>query len=516
MQHLVADDIIRLEARLLYERFWLHAAIHLHRPTRQLAGPHARCYWTPMLTGRERLTEILWRETGWSWLVEPGPSEDSEPELPRNLELALTDFWLPPFVSSWLDHQDRAGAYEVRETASVEEGHDLTTYMTASYALGTASRTYSTGTGILAIEQMANHVLLHYVRPNHPGGWGMMYARYVVNDQHFGTLGSFPFRPNTNFFDQGNFAGVQLHNKAICLYALLPLYDTYVHSLKTVIAFQWGSGIERVWINDCAVELDRLPAPVVTSDWVIIEDGAVYIALRPLEPSCLSREVSILLERGPIGELWLTIHNYRGVSKRFWEYASLTGAYWRGNLKAGFIVEVVQRSDYDSATAFLTHLRGAVIEDSVRERIRTVAYRSGEDELSLSYDLWSTAPKERRFNSKEYEPPGLASPLGVQGDSGDLKVGSARLLTRPQHAWLIAQELDPTQRTWIAANPEDSPTPLTLETASGVISAEEFGLGRLEWRAPVGGPEALIIEALRQPVGLKVPKEIAVQLSTLE
>ena len=67
MQQYVQDPTMALQARLLYERFWLHSALHLHRPTRQLAGPHARCYWDPMITGRERLTEILWRETGWSW-----------------------------------------------------------------------------------------------------------------------------------------------------------------------------------------------------------------------------------------------------------------------------------------------------------------------------------------------------------------------------------------------------------------------------------------------------------------
>src|SRR4030095_10300359 len=99
--------------------------------------------------------------------------------------------------------------HEVRETASVDEGYDLTTYLTRAYALGTASRGYATGTEVLAIEQMANSLILHYARPDRPGGWGLMYARYVVNDQHWGTLGSFPHRPKTNFFDQGQFAGVQ-------------------------------------------------------------------------------------------------------------------------------------------------------------------------------------------------------------------------------------------------------------------------------------------------------------------
>lgn len=512
MQMMTRDPAIHLQARLLYERFWLHAALHLHRPTRQPAGPHARCYWTPMLTGRERLTEILWRETGWSWLLEPGPyDEESTSELPNNMELAMTEHWLPTFVSSWLEHQELALPCEVRETASVTDGYDLTTYLTPTYALGTASRTYNTGTGILAIEQMANHLMLHYARPGQPGGWGMMYSRYVVNDQHWGTLSSFAFRPGTNFFDQGHFAGVQLRNKAIALYALMPLYNTYVTSLKTVVVFQSGDALERVWVNDRQVAWDHMSDTLQVGDWVIVEDGAIYIAIRPLEPTCLSRETPILFERGPLGELFLSIYNYRGVEKRFWDYASLSGAYWRGNLRAGFVVEVAERTEYASPEGFLSHLRMATIEDTMDDEfIRNVVYRSGGDELALCYDLWNTEPMERRINGTVYEPPNLESPLGVQGDGGDLRVGKARLVTNPQQVWLIAQELDPARRAWIAVNPEDRPTPLRLETPCGVIAADEWGMGRLEWRAPVGGEEFLIVDTLKEPVGLQVPKDVRV------
>lgn len=513
LQAMTRDPVIRLQARLLYERFWLQVALHIHRPTRQLAGPHARCYWTPMLTGRERLMEILWRETGWSWLLEPGSYDGHTTSgLPNNLELGMTEHWLPTFVSNWLENQELALPCEVRETASVTDGYDLTTYLTPSYALGTASRTYSTGTGILAIEQMANHLMLHYARPGQPGGWGMMYSRYVVNDQHWGTLGSFAFRPETNFFDQGHFAGVQLRNKAIALYALMPLYDTYVTSLKTVVVFQSGDALERVWVNDRQVAWDHMSDTLHVGDWIIVEDGAVYIAIRPLEPTCLSRDTPILFERGPLGELFLSIYNYRGVEKRFWDYASLGGAYWRGNLRAGFVVEVAERTEYASAEGFLNYLRLATVEDTVDDEfMRTVVYRSGGDELALYYDLWNTEPMGRRINGTVYEPPHLESPLGVQGDGGDLRVGSATLLTNPQQVWLIAQELDPAQRAWIAVNPEDRPTPLHLETPCGVITAEEWGMGRLEWRAPVAGEEILIVDSLAEPVGLKVPKDVKIQ-----
>jgi hypothetical protein len=509
IQQYVCDAAVHLQARLMYERIWLHAAVHLHRPTGQLGGPHARCYWDGMTTGQERLKEILWRETGWEWALEPGPyGGHPASHLPVSLELALTDFWLPAFVADWLENQARALPCEVRETADAAAGHDLTTYLAPGYTLGLASRTYGIGTNILAIEQMANHLMLYYKRG---GRWGMMYSRYVVNDQHWGTLRSFPFRPETNFFDQGHFAGVQSGNKAVALYALLPLNDTYVTSLKTVVAFQSGPNLERVWVNDRAVSLDEAPS-LQPGDWLIVEDGAVYLGVRPLEPTCLSREAPILLERGPLGELWLSIYNYRGASRRLWDYAGLGGAYWRGNLRAGFVVEVAEREAYASAAAFYEHLRQAAVADTVDEaHTRTVTYRSDGDELSLSYDLWRTEPKERRLNGAIYRPPRLASPLAVQGDSGELQVGQAKLTTDPQPIWLIAQELDPARRAWIAVNPQDHPTPVRLETPLGVVTAPQWGMGRLEWRAPEAGPGLLMVESLAELPGLQVPEGLAIQ-----
>jgi hypothetical protein len=507
---LVQDPAVRLQARLMYERLWLHLVLHLHRPTAQVTGPHCRCYWVPMLSGRGPLKDLVWQETGWDWLIQPGPyGGDSAP--PASLEMALVEHQVPPFVVPWLERQAQALPCEVRERADAEAGYDLTTYLAPGYALGTASRTYGIGTDCYYIERQANYLLLHYARPRDAGRWGMMYSRYVVNDRHWGTVAAAPDRPKTlNFYDGGHFAGVQLENKAIGLYALMPEHDE-VHSLKTVVAFQSGPDLEQVWINDRPVNAEQPDGALQEGDWLIVVDGGVYVGVRPLEPSCLGREAPIRLERGPLDELWLCIYNYDGPPKRFWEYASLRGAFWRGNLRAGFVVEVAGRGEYDSAADFMAHLRRSTVEDQGDEtHVRTVAYRSGGNELCLRYDLWNTEPGERLLNGEPYYPPNLSSPLAVQGDGGDLVVGSARLTTHPQQVWLIAQELDPAQRCWIAVNPLDSVTPLRLETPLGVVTADEWGMGRIEWRAPEGEAQVVVIDALHRPVGLQVPEGIEV------
>jgi hypothetical protein len=508
---LLHDPAVRLQARLIYERLWLHLALHVHRPTGQVAGPHCRCYWGPMMSGRGPLKDLIWRETGWDCLLQTGPyGGDVSP--PTSLELALVEHEMPSFVVPWLEQQRDLMPYEVREIADAEDGYDLTTYCTPTYALGTASRTYGIGTECYYIEHQANYLSLYYTRPPEAGGWGLMYSRYVVNDRHWGTLAAAPDRPKTfNFYDGGHFAGVQLENKAIGLYALMREQEE-VHSLKTVVAFQSGPDLEQVWINDQPVSAEHRTGDLHEGDWLIVVDGGVYVGVRPLKPSCLGREAPLRLERGPLGELWLSIYNYHGPPKRFWDYASLGGAFWQGNLRAGFVVEVAQRADYASASGFLKHLREATVEDEVdADRMRTVTYHSAGDELVLRYDLWKTEPGERSLNGTSYQPPNLHSSFAVQGNSGELVVGSARLHTNPQQVWLVAQEFEAERPCWVAVNPEDVVTPLRLETPLGQITADGWGMGRIEWRVEKGGKQVVVVDGLRRPDGLRVPEGVQVR-----
>jgi hypothetical protein len=244
----------------------------------------------------------------------------------------------------------------------------------------------------------------------------------------------------------------------------------------------------------------------------VVVDGGVYIGVRALAPSCLADDAPIVLERGPEDELWLTIYNYRGPPKFFWEYASLGGAFWNGNIRAGYIVEIAERYEYPSAAAFLAHLVRAEIDDTVDDaKVRTVRFRSGGDELELRYDLMRSVPGDRRINGSIYEPPPLSSPLAVQGESGRLAVGRANLETSPRMAWLIAQELDPDNCFWVAAFPGDRPAPVRFETPLGVVSSSGMGMGHLELRTRAGGNAELTVDSLREPDDLRVPSGVTIR-----
>jgi hypothetical protein len=482
---LVRDRLVALQARVMYERLWLHLALRYHVPTGQHAGPHCRCYWDAMASGRGGLQELLWRELGWPDLDPP----------PASLELALTEHWLPDVVRDWLEGQARHLPCEVRERTS---GADLTTYMTAGYALGTASRTYRLGQDDFYIEHQANHLALHYRRRQ---GWAMVYSRYVVNDRHRGRLGAAPDRPATiNFYDQGEFASVQARNRAIALYAL-ERQPEEVHSLKTVVVFPPPESLDELWVDRAPVTPAELPRELPPGAWVAVGDGAVWVGVRVLAPSQLGRRAPTQLERGPEGELWLTAYNYRGPAKRFWEYASLGGAFWRGNLRAGFVIEVADRDAFPSAAAFVAHLAASEVEDSVdAEHVRRVTYRSGGAELAIAYDLWRTEPRGRWLNGRPYQPPSLDSPVAVQGDGGRLRLGDAVVTTEPTPIWLTSAG-----DGYAVVNPLDRPTPLRLETGRGRLDVERFGVGRLEWH----GGDAVVdaLDASGGEVGVREDAE---------
>ena len=191
------------------------------------------------------------------------------------------------------------------------------------------------------------------------------------------------------------------------------------------------------------------------------------------------------------------------------------GRFWQGNLRAGYILEVAERGAYPSAATFLD-LRSASTCRTRRGRapsrplVRSVTYGSGGDELRLRYDLWYTRPLDRCLNGLPYHPPALRSPVAAQGSSGAARAGSATLRTAPSPCWLLAQELDPASRAWVAVNPQDAPTALRLETALGTVTASRWGVGSIEWRAPAGGAQTLVLDTLEDPAGLRVPEGVRV------
>ncbi|MGC9041732.1 MAG: hypothetical protein ACP5MJ_19745 [Roseiflexus sp.] len=487
LAHRAIDPVIRVKAQVMEERLWIQTALHYHHPTAQLAGPHSRAYHNDVTGGICMIKRVLFRVLGDERLLRRStyaPQRQDEGSvvagrcpyhLPRYLERLLREkperFSIAEMVvASGVfrritadETPERLGAAEAAITGT---GIDMMTFMTPTYALGTASVGH----------HPQNDRLILYYRVPEPRLVGVLFSRYIVNEKVFGSYYHATDRSRgNNLNDEGKFWGVQHHGKSIALYALEPQHEP-VHSLKTEVYVLDAASLSEVWVNDTPIALRSTPRRLYPHDAVLIADGDVYIALRPLEPSNLGDEAPILLsERN--GELVLSIYNYyQGEAKSFWEYASLSGPFYRQNIRAGFVVEVGDRVEYGDFATFRRHILRSAIDDRLDGAVRTVRYASGADLIELSVDLRANRLLERRINGRVYQPPLLASPVAVQSAEGQVAVGSAHLTCGTVPAWVVA---DDDGGRWAAANPTDDETHWRFVTPEATIESAAFGFGRV-------------------------------------
>jgi hypothetical protein len=465
------DPSVSLKARLMEERLWLQAAARFHRPTCQLAGPHCRAYRNDTVGAGGFLKVILYKELGYEGLRRRTPYYPWQGE-EGHVGVGLGRYHIPDYVRALFE--GKPGEWEVRETVDATGGADLVSYLTPDYALGTASRSYQVGEPPEVWPQF-NAAILYYRKEGKPG-YGVLYTRYAINEYEIGHMADAEGRTKEQLWDLGTPRCFQHRNTAIVAYGLRPLgIATAVHTLRLdVLLIGRGEGT-RILVGGRRVS--SLPRPVKPLEPVVVADGGVYIGLIPLEPTNMGQEAPIVLdERG--GELALSIFNYSEPSKNFWQYRTLSGPFFRGNVRNGLVLEVASRDDYPSPEAFSRHLASARVVDSVSEGVRDIEYDGGGQALGLRYDLRDMRVMERRIDGKRYRPPMLAAPGIVQGRAQRLAAAGAVLRPTGAPAWLVG---DRARRVWAATVTGDEPAPLRLEVPAGAIEADAFVLGRVVW-----------------------------------
>lgn len=478
-----ADPATRLLARLMEERLWLHAATHYHAPTAQVAGPHSRAYQNDVTGGRGSLKTTMYKLLGDEALIRKTPFYPLR-QGDGHVAAALAEYHLPEPVLALL--REMPYPFTVRETADGELGLDLSTTLTADWALGVASREYST---------QSDNLILHYRKEATPG-FGVVYTRFILNDRRLGgTLHATDRNRSNNIADVGAFRGVHGRNKVIGVYGLLPQHEN-LSSIKLDCFIPGRAALGRVLIGDRSVE--SLPIEVPPGVPLIIEDGAVYVGLLPLRHSNLGRVAPVRLEEDG-GDLVLSTVIYEGPEKRFWEYSALGGPFYRGNIECGVVLEVASREQFPDAAAFAAHLAVATVEDATVEGVRQIRYRSGGDNLLLRYSLSDMAVIERRVNGEQVVSVPLDSPVAVQCHVSPLVLGGIRLdvPVEPAANWLST---DPEGGTIIATRATATPGPFALHLPDGrSVSAPALGLARITCRP---GSGEVAIECAGQPAVL--------------
>ena len=472
-----ADPDIALKARVAEERLWLHVAMHYHPGLAQLAGPHSRSYYDGWTGAGGYLKLLLWRLLGDDAL------RVQTPYAARSREEGLTGvaqamLHCPAYIQHWLSQ--KRYPFSCDETTDSERELDITTYMTESYALGTASRSFAVGDPPEQWES-PNNILLQFRREAAPG-YGTLFARYVIDDRGHGAGHAAPREPE-DWTDDATFVGAQHQNRAIVAYGLRPRLRP-TRSYKLSVNMLGAAGCE-IRVGGAFVDPSTHDAVAVhAGEAVCVAAGDVYVAVIPLEPSDMGSDAPIELHLD--GEkLTLDIYNYRGFAKQFWEHRSQGGPFYKGNIRSAFVLEVAERSAHADVDAFASYIAGAMLADSANDDyVREIAYASGQHNVALRYSLWDMTPIDRRFDGVAHQPPmgrggslDGAGPQFLQSRDSLIVLGRARLLAGTTPKWLVA---DDDARHYLFVNPADEQAPVWLETPDTVVECDAFGFGRID------------------------------------
>jgi hypothetical protein len=374
VQH-TAEEEARALALEMEEYLWRHVASHWHAPTRQLAGPHSRAYRRDVAGAAGFLKVVLYRVLGDERLLAETPYYTG-PVREGEIPVALTEYHPPPDALAMLNNTSER---EVRECASRELGMDLVTYLRPEFALGTLSRKYALGDPPEPWPQ-ENACTLHWVRGRAPG-YGVLYSRYLINDRKAGAFVHDAQRVAVDLWEEGIFRAAQRGPTAIVAYGTTPRAYRPVTGMRMDVRLM-GPDAETVLLTaDGPYTGGEMAVPEGRP--VIIADGDAYMAIVPLTADRLTPDTPgpTLWQDGE--ETVLSIFNYRGPPALFWEYRSLGGPFYKGNVRNGFALTAAPRNEFPSPEAFLEHALSLPLEDTLTGSRRLIRFAGAE----LEYDL---------------------------------------------------------------------------------------------------------------------------------
>jgi hypothetical protein len=496
------DRRVAVEARIAEERLWLHVAAHYHPGLAQLAGPHSRSYYDGWTGAGGYLKLVLWKLLGDEALRRETPYAPRTRE-EMHIGVALAELHCPDYVERWL--REKRYPFDAREITDAALGIDITTYMTESYALGTMSRDFSVGEPREAWPGL-NSLLLH-VRRDAPPGYNSLYVRYVVNDK---APGGSDGHGAEDHWDEGRPVIAQHRHDAIVAYTPLPRARP-AHSYKLSVRMLGLSAEDEVWIGDRRV--DAWPIPVARGDRILIAAGDAYVALIPLDQTDMGSDAPIELALSD-GVLALDIYNYKGPAKTFWEYRSQSGAFYRGNVRNGFAIEVAERAEFADTATFREHIARSRIDDAVGDHHeRNITYESGGNAVALTYSDWDMSLIERRIGGSAYRAPMARvgavdgnGPQFLQTTADAFELGGLNVVAQPGPKWLFA---DADAHRYVFVHPADAVTGLRLTTPATTIECEAFGFGRVDLDEAAG---VLNIETTEPPGAIAVRPAGALQI----
>ena len=456
LAHYTHDTETRILARLLETRLVSSYVFHLSPTKGRLAGPYARAYY-PSLVG------------------------EAEPES------EFVEWWIHRnVIPEWIGrlHREPSPSFQITETANKDWNIGMTTFISPEFAMGTATREIS--------RQTAGFTLQYSIPDQQPPG--VVYSRYLVDDDWFGSPGIPPNRSDHLFpDDMGMFHGVQEGGSMIGVYtprvAMYPYslspcgMDQKMKSAKAIIVWTHHSSLDGVWLNGEPVK--DYPATVAPDSVIVTAMKEVLLAIRPLKCDDLGANAPMRLNV-VASDLVLEMYNYLGPVAQSMSIDPMS-RFYQGLPRCGFYAEAVARADYPDIKAFSEAVASGTFRNEVSSRFTSyndnaeqpwiVEYQREQKKVGMKINLLNWAMQQRWNNQGSLGWPAFDSPYSQQNAKGSMAAAGATLKCGKSPAWLCG---NPTAHLWIVGY-YGKPAPVKLATPDGTVKIPQMGSGILVW-----------------------------------
>jgi hypothetical protein len=320
------------------------------------------------------------------------------------------------------------GGYSIVERALGETDAEMITHMTPRFALGTANQTYTIGQRGFAIEHQANHCVLHYRVSPAPNDWRLLYTRFVVNDRYLGSIEQHAIRSaQTNFYDQGTFAGVQREGIALALYGL-ELGPEPIHAVEAMVVLPGPVRPDAVYAGGKVVEASAGHPHALPPDcWSVVIDGDQRVGIRPLAFDALGAPMPADWRILPGGDLALVAPLFRSrEAKVFWEYEATSAAFYRRGARAGFAIVAGDAYQYQDTASFARYLDSLVVRETLdADGVQIVTILDRDRQMTIERDLAIGRVRSRTIDGRAIAARTLSSPWAVSLEDGGARLGEA-------------------------------------------------------------------------------------------
>jgi hypothetical protein len=330
------DADVRALAVEMEELVWRHIAAYWHAPTMQLGGPHSRAYRRDVVGASGFLKGVLYKLLGDERLLATTPYYEG-PDAEGHVMVSRIEYHCPEDVRQMLQAQSTRESVEV---VAHEPRTETRALVTPAFTLGTLSRPYGVGeppehwpmdTACIAYWRKGGALATEAGKPRLRGGdeaeYGVVYSRYRINA---GRVGEQSRRERSwhDIWEDGTFRTAQDGGCAIVAYGMTPRGQRPLSSLRMDVRMLG------VPAEDLREEGGRF--------WFV--SGDVFVGIVPLMPDNPWHSEPVIVWRDA-DETVISIVNYEGPPKVFWEYRSLGGPFWKRNVRNGFAIWMAEAED---------------------------------------------------------------------------------------------------------------------------------------------------------------------------